>query len=235
MASRKVVMIVTNYEQLGSTGKKTGYYLPEAAIPYLLFVERGFSVDVASPRGGKAPIDEYSLQQYKTDATCSKFLSDQEIMKKFNQTMKITDVIQQLKNYHAVVYVGGHGPMWDFVEDANIGKLAALAYEDNRIVASICHGAAAFVNATLSSGEPLIKGKKITCFSHKEEEQAGFAQVVPFSLEQRLREKGADVSVAEPKQPNVVKSNDRIVTAQNEVSARQWAQTIADVLKARTF
>ena len=222
---KKVLVVVTSHRQLGNTGKPTGYYLPEVSHPFFALEEKGFGVDFLSPQGGKAPMDEDSRDL--EDPFNRAFLERADLVEKLNHTLKPDEV--EVQEYGAIFFAGGHGTMWDFPESEKLSEITARIHERGGIVASVCHGQAALVNVRLSSGKYLVDGKDLTAFSNDEEEAAGLTRVVPFLLESKLRERGANYSKAGLWQEKVVVS-DRLITGQNPASAKKVGEEIARLL-----
>lgn len=223
-----VLLIVTNHEQLGKTGKKTGYYLPEAAHPYYVFVKNGFKVVFASPNGGKSPCDEGSIKAFEKDEECVKFLNDKSIQDQLENTHKISEL--NPKDFVAAVFVGGHGPVFDIPEHKPTQDFVSAVYENSGVVGAICHGPACLVNIKLSNGEYLVKDKTVCGFTNKEEDLVQLTNEMPFLLETKLIERGAKFEGAEPWQCNV-KVSERLVTGQNPASAGPSAEATVKLLK----
>lgn len=221
----KVLIVVTSHSELGQTGKPTGYYLPEVTHPYAALAEKGFAIDIGSPRGGKAPLDERSLDL--KDKTNRAFWEDAAKRGKLEQTLRLSSL--HGRDYQAIVFAGGHGTMWDFADDADIQRLVREIYEAGGVVAAVCHGPAALVNAKLANGEYLVAGKNVGGFSDAEEEAAGLTQVMPFLLETTLVARGAKYSKAPLWKEHVVVDG-RLVTGQNPASAGGVGKAVAKLL-----
>ncbi|KAJ8319026.1 hypothetical protein KUTeg_004117, partial [Tegillarca granosa] len=144
----KVIIVLTNHGDLGKTGNKTGWYLPEVAHPYKVFKAAGWNVTFVSPKGGKAPMDPGSGEMFKEDKDCQEFLSNAGVMKEIENTKK--------PNYAVIFYAGGHGPMWDLADDK------AAIYENNGIVGAVCHGTVGLCPVFLSNGSHILKDKSET-------------------------------------------------------------------------
>ncbi len=221
----KVLIVVTSHSKLGSTDKATGYYLSEVAHPYEKFVAAGFEVDLASPEGGKAPMDPNSLDV--KDPVINKLMMDPKFETKLKNTLKLGSV--DLSKYKAIVFAGGHGTMWDFPE-GDVPTAIRKVYENNGVIAAICHGPAALVNAKLSDGTYLVSGKKVTGFSNAEEEAAKLTQVMPFLLETALVDRKAKYEKS-PLWKEKVVVDGRLVTGQNPASAAGVGTEIVKLLK----
>jgi putative intracellular protease/amidase len=229
VATGKILIIVTNAAEYEKVGYRTGLWLGELTHFYDYVTENGFSVDIASPRGGFVPIDPESLgHDMLGDLGTGERYRDREFMNLLENTRKTADV--DVEDYDAIYFTGGHGVMFDFRAD-DLGALTAKFHESGRVVSAVCHGLAGLLNVPLSSGEPLVKGKNLTGFSWAEEEAAQRADAVPFSLEDELRRLGANYSTAEKLFDTYVVEDDRLITGQNPGSARAVAEAVVKVLR----
>lgn len=221
----KVLIVVTSHATLGSTGKPTGYYLPEVTHPYYELKKAGFEVEIASLKGGKAPMDQSSRDL--TDPHNRNFLENPKTAKLLENTLVLADV--RADQYKAVLFAGGHGTMWDFADSAAVQRVAAGIYQNGGVVAAVCHGPAALVNVKLSNGTYLVAGKRVTGFTNAEEAAAELTQVMPFLLETKLKERGAQFVGAPLWQANVI-SDGRLVTGQNPASAEGVGAAISRLI-----
>lgn len=220
-ANEKVLIVLTSHSELGDTGMKTGFWLPELTHPYYEFKKAGYSVDVASIEGGMAPLDALAFKE--PDAYHQKFLNDAELMAKVMRTIPIASI--DPADYDAVLYSGGSGPMWDFTNNQHIQRISMALYENNGIVSAICHGNAALINIKLADGKHLIEGKNVAAFTNEEEETLGQTDIVPFSLQDTLIERGANHVHGKAWGENVVVDG-RLMTGQNPASGQKLAQEI---------
>ena len=227
---KKILIVLTSHTELGNTGKKTGFWLPELTHPYYEFTEAGYSVDVASVEGGMAPIDSKAFTE--EDEYHQVFLSDAELMAKVIRSIPLAEVVPD--DYSAIMFAGGSGPMWDFPNNADISRVSSAIYENQGIVSAVCHGGAALVNLKLSSGELLVEGKRISAFTNEEEASLGTADVVPFLLQEKLIERGAIHISGKAWEENVVVDG-RLVTGQNPASAKKAAQSIITMLQKTSY
>jgi len=223
---RLILFVVTSHGQLGDSGKATGYYLPEVSHPHRALVNRGFAVEFASPRGGKPPMDPGSAQT--ADDISRKFLATEAWCEALDNSLRPDQIDPE--RYRAIFFAGGHGTMWDFPDDLGLSSVASSIYKRGGVVAAVCHGPAALVNVRIGD-EFLVAGKTVTCFTNEEETAVALADVVPFLLEDRLRERGATIIPAAPFRPQVVTSG-RLVTGQNPASAEGVGLAIATLLDA---
>jgi len=226
---KNAIIVVTSHDQKGNTGEKTGWYLAEVTHIYYPLIEAGFHVDFASPKGGAAPMDETSRDL--TDPDNERFLNNKEVMSQICNTIPMHKI--DPKKYHVIHFAGGHGAMWDFHNNEDVNRVIRGIYENDGIVAAVCHGPAALVNATLSNGEYLVKGKDLSCFTDAEEAEGKMTNIVPFLLESTLRELGAIMHPAGNWQDQVVVS-DHLITGQNPQSARSVGRKIVELAKVVT-
>ena len=222
--SNKILFVVTSHGELGNTGKSTGYYLSEVTHPWNVLNSTGYEIDFVSPKGGKAPVDDFDL----SDSINSKFWKNDVYRKKIQNTMKPTEV--NPSEYVAIHYAGGHGTMWDFAGNEQIASIASQIYENKGVVSAVCHGPAGLVNVKLSNGNYLVKNKKVSAFTNEEEKAVELDSVVPFLLENKLKERGAhfEQSGLWQKQVSV---DQRLVTGQNPQSAAAVGQATLEKLK----
>lgn len=219
---KNILMVLTSHDQLGNTGKKTGFWLEEFAAPYYVFLDAGASVTVASPKGGKVPIDPKSdTAEGQTEAT-ERFKKDAQAQAILNNTVKLADV--HAEDYDTVFYPGGHGPMWDLTEDANSVALIETIYNAGKPVAAVCH-APAVLQGVRYHDKPIVEGKRVTGFTNSEEEAVHLTKVVPFLVEDRLKELGGLYEKAADWQSFVVVDG-RLITGQNPASSQKAAQEL---------
>ncbi|HIE58868.1 MAG TPA: type 1 glutamine amidotransferase domain-containing protein [Hydrogenothermaceae bacterium] len=224
----KILLVLTSHSKLGSTGEKTGFWLPELTHPYYKFKKAGYLVDVASIQGGTAPIDHKIFDQPDEQESNQRFLQDAELMAKVFKTIPLSKVAPSA--YSAIVFVGGSGTMWDFPNNEDVQRVTASIYESNGIVSAICHGPAALVNVKLSNGKYLVSGKKVSAITNEEEKDLKMTKINPFMLQDKLTERGAKHIYGKPWQENVVVDG-RLITGQNPASALKVAEKIIEHLK----
>lgn len=220
-----VLFVVTSHAELGHTGRKTGYYLPEVSHPHRVLVNHGCTIDFASPLGGKPPVDPGSTQQM--DDISRRFVDTEAWSEALDNSMRPDQVDPH--RYRAIFYAGGHGTMWDLPDNERLAEIAASIYRRGGIVAAVCHGPAGLINIR-AADDYLVNGKTVACFTNEEEAAVALDDVVPFLLEDRLRERGATIIPATAFQPQVVTSA-RIVTGQNPASAEGVGLAIAKLLE----
>jgi putative intracellular protease/amidase len=222
-----VLFVLSSHATLGSTGKQTGWYLPEAAHPHAVLERDGFAVAFASPAGGAPPM----VGEDPSDPVQRRFLTSGPIRDALRQTTPLRDV--DADAYDAVLMVGGHGTMWDFPADPALARIAASIYDRGGAVAAVCHGPAGLLDIKHGDGSHLVSGRRVAAFSNAEEDAVGLSTVVPFLLQDALAERGAIQRTAEPFQPHV-EVDGRLITGQNPASAAAMAEELATVLRAGT-
>lgn len=225
--SDRALIILTSHGTLGDTGKRTGFYWEEMATPYLAFVDHGLEVDIASVAGGEPPADPGSAEEENVNDDVRRFLADDTAMKALKNTAAVETV--DASAYRLVYVPGGHGTMFDLAQTPAVGKLLANAFEGGAVVGAVCHGPAGLLDATLGNGEPLVKGRNVTGFTNSEEQAVGLEDVVPFQLESRLRDLGANFLPGGDFEPHVVRDG-RLVTGQNPASSKKIAAKMIEVL-----
>jgi putative intracellular protease/amidase len=223
-----VLFVLTSHDMLGDTGHKTGFWIEEFATPYYTLTDAGVIVTLASPKGGKPPIDPKSDAPENQTESIKRFKQDEALQEKLSLTLQLKDSFAE--EFDAVFFPGGHGPMWDLHNDPNVVRLVQNFYKQNKPVAAVCHGPAALLNAKGGDGEPLIKGKRVTGFTNTEEEAAGLTKVVPFLLEDALKNAGALYSKKEDRASYTVQDG-LLLTGQNPASSEQVAKDLLSLLK----
>ena len=220
----KVLIALTSHEELGNTGRKTGFYVPEAAHPYRVFKAAGYDVDFVSVEGGEPPRDGVKPE----DKEIAKFLVDR------SRELANTRTPAQVRagEYDAILFAGGHGTMWDFPDNRELAVLAADIYDRGGVVAAVCHGPAALVNLKTGDGRYLVDGKQVSAFTNEEETAVGLIDEVPFPLESKLIERGAKFTKTENFAEHAV-ADRRLVTGQNPASATKVATLVVEQLKSR--
>ncbi|MHA7056973.1 type 1 glutamine amidotransferase domain-containing protein [Aquimarina sp. M1] len=224
----KVLFVLTSHDQLGDTGEKTGFWVEEFAAPYYYLTDKGSEVIIASPKGGQPPIDPSSDKpENQTEAT-KRFHNDNQVKEKLSKTLKLSEVNE--KDYDAVFYPGGHGPLWDLSNDQDSINLIQSFYENNKPTGLVCHAPAALKNVKTANGEYLVKGKKVTGFTNSEEKAVELTNVVPFLVEDMLKENGATYSKADDWQSYSVQDGN-LITGQNPASSEEVAEKLLNLLK----
>ena len=214
---KHILIVLTSHDKLGETGKPTGFWFEELSNPYYCFIDAGHHIDIASIRGGRAPIAPGSEgQPDNRPASVQRFLSDPAAMEKLADTPAIGAI--DASRYDAIFLPGGHGTMWDFASNAALAATVGALFDAGKVVAAVCHGPAGLVSAKRSDGRSIVSGKRVNAFTDTEEELAGLTGVVPFLLEQRLRDLGGLFERAPNWQPIAVRDGN-LITGQNPQSS----------------
>ncbi|MFA6831193.1 MAG: type 1 glutamine amidotransferase domain-containing protein [Bacteroidaceae bacterium] len=224
----KILIVLTSHSELGNTGAKTGFWVEEFATPYYYLIDKGANVTLASPLGGQPPIDPTSDKPENQTESTKRFKSDTALQKKLSQTHKLSEVMSE--DYDAVFYPGGHGPLWDLAESKVSAKLIENFYQANKPVAFVCHAPAALRHVKNKNGEPLVKGKKVTGFTNTEEELVGLTKVVPFLVENMLKENGGIYSKAGDFATYALEDG-LLITGQNPASSQKVAELLLNKLR----
>ena len=219
----KILTVLTSHDQLGETGRKTGFWLEELAAPYYVFKDAGAEVVLTSPKGGQPPLDPKSNEpDFQTDAT-HRFEADPEAQSALASTVSLQSI--SLDDFDAIFYPGGHGPLWDLAEDGNSINLLASALASNKPVALVCHAPGVLRHVKNQDGTPAVQGKKVTGFKNSEEDAVGLSEIVPFLVEDELISKGGQYSSASDWASYVVK-DDNLITGQNPASSAEAAKQL---------
>ena len=224
----KILMVLTSHEQLGNSGKKTGFWLEEFAAPYYVFKDAGAYIVLASPKGGQPPLDPKSDEaDAQTDAT-RRFKQDPAAQAALAHTAKLVDVSGA--GMDALFYPGGHGPLWDLAENGYSIALIEAMLAANKPVAAVCHAPAVLRHVKTSDGFLLVRGKTVTGFSNTEERASGLGHVVPFLVEDMLRQSAAVYTKAADWKPHVV-TDGLLITGQNPASAGPAAMALLEKMR----
>ncbi len=223
----KILMILTSHDKLGNTGEKTGFWLEEFAGPYYVFEDASADITLASPKGGQPPLDPKSdAPDAQTEAT-KRYRGDKKAQGLLADTHILNDL--RIADYDAVFYPGGHGPMWDLVIDTDSIAIIEQALATDKPVALVCHAPAALKNVHEPDGSPLVKGRRVTGFTNGEEAAVGLTDIVPFLLEDMLKENGGLYSKGPDFQPYTVEDG-FLITGQNPASSEQAARMLLNKL-----
>lgn len=220
---RKILFVVTSHDKKGDTGENTGYYLGEVSHPWEVLHKAGYEIDFVSPKGGTPPVDGFDLQ----DPINKEFWENKEYKNKIDHSLTPSQV--KPGDYSTIFYAGGHGAMWDFADNTELSIIASKIYENGGIVAAVCHGPSGLVNIKLNDGKYLVDGKKINAFTNEEEAEVKLTNVVPFLLEDKLKERGAIFEKSGLWQNHVV-TDQRVITGQNPQSAKSVGEAIVKEL-----
>lgn len=219
----KILMVLTSHDQLGDTGKKTGFWLEEFAAPYYVFNDAGAQLTLASPKGGQPPLDPKSYEpDAQTEAT-ERFRKDSAAQQALGATVRLDTV--KAEDFDAVFYPGGHGPLWDLAEDRHSIALIEAFHTGGKPVAAVCHAPGVLRHVKAADGQPLVKGKRVTGFTNTEEEAVQLTDVVPFLVEDELKAKGGVYSKAEDWASYTVEDG-LLLTGQNPASSEATAKAL---------
>ena len=219
----KVLIVLTSHDQLGNTGRKTGFWLEELAAPYYTFKEAGADIVLASPQGGQPPLDPKSNEpSFQTEFT-RRFEADADANEQLANTVRLDSVSQA--DFDTVFYPGGHGPLWDLAEDGNSISLIESFIEAGKPVALVCHAPGVLRHVKSADGKPLVAGKQVTGFTNTEEDGVGLTEVVPFLVEDELKAKGGVYSKG-PDWGSYVVTDGLLITGQNPASSLEAAAVL---------
>lgn len=226
----KILMVLTSHDELGKTGKKTGFWLEEFTAPYFVFKDAGAEVVLASPAGGQPPLDPKSdLPEFQTAMT-ERFKSDAAAQQALANTVKLAGIDQQ--DFDTVFYPGGHGPLWDLAESADSIQLIESFDRANKPMGFVCHAPGALRHVKAASGAPLIQGKQVTGFTNSEEATVELTDVVPFLIEDEFIKLGAHYQKGADWAPFVVQDG-HLITGQNPASSEDVAKALLLQLAAQ--
>ncbi|MBP6863331.1 MAG: type 1 glutamine amidotransferase domain-containing protein [Neisseriaceae bacterium] len=226
--AKKALMIVTSHAQLGDTGRATGFYFEELAVPYWALRSAGLTVDIASIQGGTAPVDPNSVPETGQHEAVQRFLADSACMSQIQQTLALEDV--DMAAYRLVFLPGGHGAMWDFPESMALANLISEAAARGWVIGAVCHGVAGLLDAIRLDGSPLLAGRRVNSFTNEEEVGIGLQDVVPFLLESQIRSLGGQFEQGPNFEAYVVR-DELLVTGQNPASSAAVAESLLAALR----
>ena len=222
-----ILIVLTSHDKLGNTQEKTGFWLEEFTSPYYTLLDAGANITIASPKGGKPPLDPKSdAADFQTEST-KRFKADEKANEVLANTLKLSSVKES--DFDAVMYPGGHGPLWDLTTDTDSIALIEAFVKADKPVASVCHAPSVLLNVKLSNGEYLVKGKKVTGFSNTEEDAVQLTDVVPFLLEDALQSKGAIYSKVADWNSYAI-TDGKLITGQNPGSSQAVAKELLKLL-----
>ncbi|GAA4816440.1 type 1 glutamine amidotransferase domain-containing protein [Streptomyces ziwulingensis] len=227
----KVLIVLTSHDQLGDTGRKTGFWLEELAAPYYRFREAGWEITLASPKGGRPPLDPKSNEpSFQTEQT-RRFEADAEATAALTNTVRLDSVAAD--DFDTVFYPGGHGPLWDLAEDPDSVRLIETTLRSGKPLALVCHAPGVLRHARNEDGTPLVQGKDVTGFTNSEEDGVTLTDIVPFLVEDELKRLGGRYSKIGDWEPYVVQDG-HLITGQNPASSGPAADALVELLVNRT-
>ncbi len=219
----KILIIATSHEQMGDSGRKTGLWLEELAVPYYIFMDAGAILTLASPKGGPIPLDRKSESIIVSNTSIRRFQKDPAALLELSRSLPLQT--QKAEDFDLVFLTGGHGPLWDFPGNESLKLLLENFNRQEKIIGAVCHGVAALLPLQNSLGEPLVKGRQVTAFSNSEEQISGLTDIVPFSLESELIKLGASYSKGPDFTSHIV-IDGNIITGQNPSSSKDLAKML---------
>ncbi|MDN3556184.1 type 1 glutamine amidotransferase domain-containing protein [Halomonas maura] len=226
--NKRILIVLTSHDRLGDTGEKTGFWLEEFAAPYYALKDAGTEITLASPKGGQPPLDPKSdAEDSQTEAT-RRFKQDPEAQAQLAATQRLAEM--SADDFDAVFYPGGHGPLWDLVDDRDSIRLIEAFWAQDKPVSAVCHAPIVLLNARDASGRPIVEGREVTGFTNGEEAAVGLTEVVPQLVEDALIARGGHYSKAEDFAP-YTRQDGRLITGQNPPSSEPVAERLIAMLK----
>jgi putative intracellular protease/amidase len=225
----KILIVATNHASYETVNRPTGLWLGEFVHAYTVFKNNNIAFDIVSPYGGQIPLDPESLKAYALDKEIKMFYADKSKMDLLANTLSPNEV--DAKNYSAIYYTGGHGTMWDFLDNKPLQNITTQIYEANGIVSAVCHGVAGLVNVKLSNGQFLIKNKTLTGYSTFEEVLVNTKKIIPFILQDKLKENGAIYKKGFLPFLSKTVQDGKLLTGQNPFSTKALAKLIVENLQ----
>lgn len=220
----RVLFVVSSHGQLADSNIKTGVWYSELAEPYMEFAKQGYQIDIASPNGGRPPVDPRSLSATQLQQPLvHDFESSGIAQKQFANTLKLSQI--QINHYNVIYLVGGHGAVWDFYNNQLLGKMLFTAWQNGDTIAAVCHGVSGLLSIYPATGNNLLKGIQMTGFSNQEESVLKIDKVLPYSLENKLQLSGAKYLAVKPGNALVVVDG-QFITGQNPASADAVANAV---------
>ena len=225
----KALIVVTNTAKFPTINRATGLWLSEATHFHEVMAENKIEVDYVSPNGGFIPLDPGSLAPDSMDEVNWKYYTDVNFRNEnLANSLKSADI--NPKDYDIIYFAGGHGVMWDFPDNEELGKIAQDIYNQGGIVSAVCHGVVGLLSMKDATGKNWISGKNLTGFTNEEEELNQLTGAVPFLTEEALKKAGANHTKTAAYTENVV-TDGRLVTGQNPQSAHGVGEAVIDLLK----
>jgi putative intracellular protease/amidase len=222
-----ILMVLTSHDQLGDTGKKTGFWLEEFAAPYYILKDAGAQLTLVSPLGGQPPLDPTSDEPGSQTEATKRFKADPQAQAALASTGKLADA--SVTDFDAVFYPGGHGPLWDLAEDQTSISLIENMIAAGKPVATVCHAPGVLRHVKGADGKSLVNGKNVTGFTNTEEEAVGLTKIVPFLVEDMLKENGGTYSKLGDWQSYVI-TDGLLITGQNPASSQAAAKALLKLL-----
>lgn len=227
--NQRALIISTSHDSLGNTGNDTGLWLEELAVPFRVFRQHQLEVRIASPAGGKPPLDPNSMREQNLPVDAHDFLDDETSMSTLERSVALDAI--GTERFNMIFIAGGHGAMWDLPGHEALGRLLSRAWAEGAVIGAVCHGPAGLLAATTESGKALVAGRRVTAFTDEEERGMELQDVVPFLLESRLREQGAEFEKGNAPFESFAVRDGRLVTGQNPASSKRTATLMIEALE----
>lgn len=224
----KILMVLTSHDQMGDTGHKTGFWLEEFTAPYYVFKDAGADITLASPKGGQPPVDPNSEAEGALTETTERFMKDAHAKEMLASTKKLSDV--DMNEYDAIFYPGGHGPLWDLANDETSIALIKKAYDQDKVIGAVCHAPAVFKNVFIKPEQNIVGGRKVTAFTNTEEEAVQLTNIVPFLVEDMLKDNAGEYTRGDDWAPHIVVDG-KLITGQNPASSQGAAKAVVQALQ----
>ncbi|MBB5321010.1 type 1 glutamine amidotransferase domain-containing protein [Marinobacter oulmenensis] len=224
----KILMVLTSHDQMGDTGHKTGFWLEEFTAPFYVFKDAGADITLASPQGGQPPVDPNSEAEEALTETTRRFSQDSHAKEMLASTKKLADV--DMSDFDAIFYPGGHGPLWDLANDDKSVDLIKSAWEQDKVIGAVCHAPAVFRNVFIKPGQNIVGGREVTGFTNTEEEGVQLTGIVPFLVEDMLKENNGRYSRGEDWAAHIVVDG-KLITGQNPASSEGAAKAVVQTLQ----
>ncbi|MGR3711630.1 MAG: type 1 glutamine amidotransferase domain-containing protein [Shimia sp.] len=226
--TNSVLVIVTSHDKLGDTGEPTGFWLEELAAPYYALQDAGVKLTLASPKGGRPPLDPKSDDPASETEATRRFKADAPANVALSNTAKLSEV--NADGFDAVFYPGGHGPMWDLVSDTNSIALIEAFWAANKPVAAVCHAPIVLANTKDTDGAFIVKDRAVTGFTNSEEDAVGLTDIVPLLVEDTLIDRGGKFSKGADWDPFALQDGN-LITGQNPASSEKVAELLLQQLR----
>lgn len=224
----QVLIVCTSHDRMD--GEPTGCWLEELAAPYYVFKDSGYDVTISSVKGGPVPMDPSSLAENFQSESTRKFQADDEAQQQLHHSVPLSQITEP-KSYDAVFLPGGHGTVFDFIPNPHLAEIVSTLFNSGKVVSAVCHGPAGLLEAKDTNGKPIVAGRRVTGFSNSEEEAVGKTKLVPFLLEDKLKELGGKYEKTGDWQVHAV-ADGKLVTGQNPQSSHKTAELVVHAMQS---
>lgn len=235
----KILMVASSPSVSAQTGWPIGFWAAELTHPLHVFQQAGYDVELVSTDGGSLKMDAYSdpadSSGYSShDVITLGYMQKHSFKELLNYTKSIKDVRHD--DYDAIFLVGGQGPMYTFKGNNDLTGLFVSFYEAGKPAAAVCHSTTILLEAKLSNGELLVKGKTWTGFADAEEDFADNAvgmKIQPYRIETEARKlKDTDFRVAQAFSSYAIQDGN-LITGQQQNSGAAAAELVVELLSKR--